>query len=108
MGGQPAAPPPPAAATGDACGCAAALDRAAILAEAADDPALASCCVRDLEDQARAERTRAALLAADRVEARVRAATAAVGVGARPPPPRDDDGDDLASLRAAQIGRAHV
>lgn len=85
---------------GDAAAAAAALERASILADAADDPALASCCVRDLEGQARAERVKARLAAADRVEARVRAA----GVGA-PPGAADEDEAALASIRSARLAQ---
>ena len=93
-----AAQPPNHPTGGDA---AAALERASILADAADDPALASCCVRDLEAQARAERVKAKLASADRVEARVRAALA-------PAPLRNAPGDgdgDLASIRAARLAQ---
>lgn len=92
----------PLPTTGDAAAAAAALDRAAILAEAADDPALAACCVRDLEGQARAERVKARLAAADRVEARVRAAAAPAPLAGHG---GDDDDGALASIRAARLAQ---
>jgi hypothetical protein len=83
-----------------------ALDSLALeLREAAADPTLASCCQRDLEEQAAVAKLKARLTAADRTNLRKHVAQGVLG---QPPPHRQsteaDEEDYLASSDDEALG----